>query len=113
MVDNDKETFKWHPLYDSGKNLNSNVKVTQLGEGSEHRQPIGINWRSWQWDLVYQGAYAQMREIESFLYRHGDLYSFNWVSPDGEEVIVKCISFKKTRIKAAPSISVTFKQVFE
>lgn len=113
MFDPDKETFIWHPLFDSNKALNSNVKVTKLGEGSEHRQAMGINWRFWQWDLIYRYSYQQMRDIENFLYRHGELYSFNWTSPDGEDIIVKCSSYKKTRYEGLPALSVTFVQVFE
>lgn len=112
-MNNDKETFKWHPLFNSSKSLNTSIKTTKLGEGSEHRQPIGINWRAWQWELTYEGPYAMINEIEKFLYRHGDVYSFNWTSPDGEEMVVKCTTFKKNRPQGVSSISATFVQVFE
>ncbi|MEG5552201.1 phage tail protein [Enterobacter wuhouensis] len=109
-----RQTFTWLPTFESEKTLKSAVTVVQFGDGYEHRQANGLNWRKESWSLTFKTTHQVGNAIDDFLTEHGALTSFNWVNPRGKSLVV--VNDGEHKVKRNPGyleITCIFRQVFE
>lgn len=109
-----RKRFIWHPTFDSQIEVKPSITKLAFGDGYEHRQAEGLNWRRRNYSLTFQGAEAEMQEIDAFLWERGGVESFDWVTPDRKTLIVVCDSWNYRRSEGAiTTLTATFRQVFE
>lgn len=109
-----RQRFTWHPKFDSTNSAKPSVNKLAFGDGYEHRQAQGLNWRKREFALTFQGAETEILAIDQFLWDRGGVESFDWTSPDRREVIVVCDNWNLQRAEGAIcSLTATFRQVYE
>lgn len=109
-----RETFTWAPDLSSEMSEEPLVTVSKFGDGYESRLETSINSMPAKWSVTFTYPQATYLLIRDFLRKQRAVKSFVWVSPDGEQGIFVCRSWKGKQMKFGVfQISATFEQVFE
>ncbi len=75
--------FFFQPTYSTKIGTQTNAVSTQLGDGYQQRQPMGVNTFTQSWNLVYQNrGKREMQAIQNFVEDHAGAYSFEMLIPD-------------------------------
>ena len=106
----------YNPQYSATKRSQSNLRITQFGDGYQQRTTFGLNQDPKVWNLTFNVKDSDADTIETFLEARGkDGASFSWSPPD-ETTIYKwiCRSFGREMFDSDRSrITASFEQVFE
>ena len=106
----------YNPQYSATKRSQSNLRITQFGDGYQQRTTFGLNQDPKVWNLTFNVDDEDADEIETFLEaRADDCASFDW-TPPGSSTAYKwiCLSWtKRIPFLNRASLSMTFQQVFE
>ncbi|MCJ8600987.1 phage tail protein [Klebsiella pneumoniae] len=109
-----REKFTWHPKFESTSNMKPTVSKLSFGDGYEHRQAQGLNWRKREHTLSFQAEESVILDIDAFLWARGGVESFDWVSPDKKAQVVVCETWSIQRQEGAIcTLNATFRQVYE
>lgn len=108
-------TFSFTPDYAPTKTRRPNVTTVQFGDGYEQRFVKGLNPQPQTWSLQFkQREESDADDIEAFLVARGGTEAFDWTTPDGDAIRVKCSEWVKTlEVGNRWSISCAFIEVFE
>ncbi|EMA2752297.1 phage tail protein [Escherichia coli] len=109
----ERQSFEWHPDYESEKTIKPNVTVLRFGDDYEQRQAKGLNRIKEEWSLSFTGEYKYIHTIDDFLTERGAIESFNWTTPRGKKIVVVCDSHSVKRYKGYCVLTASFRQVFE
>lgn len=107
--------FTWTPDFGSNADVKTAVTQVKFGDGYEQRIPQGMNAVSEAWALQFnQREESEATAILTFLKARAGVESFAWTTLDGDDIVVVCRSWSKTKMKGGrQSITATFEQVFE
>ena len=108
-------TFTWLPDWTAKKKRSPTVRTVQFGDGYEQRVADGVNISPQSWEgMVFKRDVATVDDIDDFLNARNGIESFNWVTPKGDSVVVKCEEWEVSYDSPGWStLTCTFKQVFE
>lgn len=107
-------TFTWGPDWSAQKKRAPRVTVVQYGDGYEQRSADGINTSPQEWSLTFKRDPDSVDDIDDFLHARNALQAFQWTTPKGDTIVVKCEEW--TTAYDSPGwyvLTATFKQVFE
>lgn len=108
------ETFTWLPDLGADCSEEPLVTVTKFGDGYESRLPTFINSQPQVWAVTFTTHLAAIREIKSFLRRHGASKKFNWTTPDGDQGRYVARKWQTKQIGFGVfQLTTSFEQVFE
>ena len=108
-----RETFTWHPIFGSQREMKNNVKKTVFGDGYEARVPIGVNFQAEEWRLTFEASRANSKQITDFLDARGSTEAFNWTTPRSKTGVFVCDGYTEKLESGYVVIDATFRQVFE
>ena len=106
----------YNPQYSATKRSQSNLRVTQFGDGYQQRTTFGLNQDPKVWNLTFNVDDEDADEIETFLEARGkDGASFDWSPPDTITTFKWiCRSFSREIFEFDRNrVTATFEQVFE
>lgn len=106
----------YDPVYSATKRSEPKMRITQFGDGYQHRTIFGLNQNPKEWSLVYDLCDEDADVVEAFLdARAQDAASFDWVPPDTTQSYRWiCLNWNREMYELQRSrISVTFSQVFD
>ncbi|WEU67276.1 tail protein [Xanthomonas phage JGB6] len=90
------------------------VRTVQFGDGYSQAIPDGLNIKTQNWPLTFEGGLAYVKPIRDFLDRHAGSKSFTWIPP-GElsPLYFRASEWTMTSVGGGVyQITVEFKQVF-
>ena len=106
----------YNPQYSATKRSQSNLRITQFGDGYQQRTTFGLNQDPKVWNLTFNVDDEDADEIETFLEARGkDGASFDWSPPD-TAITFKwiCRSFNREMFEFDRNrITASFEEVFE
>jgi phage-related protein len=108
-----RQTFTWHPDYDSKLSQEPSVSVTKFGDGYEQRTPNGINNNPETWSVEFTRSSASFPDVLAFIQARNGVESFYWTTPFNQEKIFVCRKWGLVRKEGHLVISMDFEQVFE
>ena len=106
----------YNPQYSATKRSQSNLRITQFGDGYQQRTTFGLNQDPKVWNLTFNVDDEDADEIETFLEARGkDGASFDWSPPDTTTTFKWiCRSFNREMFEFQRNrITASFEQVFE
>ena len=104
------------PQYSATKRSQSNLRITQFGDGYQQRTTFGLNQDPKVWNLTFNVDDEDADEIETFLEARGkDGASFDWSPPDTATTFKWiCRSFNREMFEFDRNrITASFEEVFE
>ncbi|UNH25097.1 phage tail protein [Moellerella wisconsensis] len=107
------KTFIWAALTEAPADVSFRVRKAQFGDGYTQVSGDGLNNRSQNWSLSFEGTEAEMKPIKDFFDEHEGWKSFIWKPPLEENGLWRCEEYKVIAQAAARfSINATFVQAF-
>ena len=106
----------YNPQYSATKRSQSNLRITQFGDGYQQRTTFGLNQDPKVWNLTFNVDDEDADEIETFLEARGkDGASFDWSPPDTATTFKWiCRSFNREMFEFDRNrITASFEEVFE
>ena len=106
----------YNPQYSATKRSQSNLRITQFGDGYQQRTNFGLNQDPKVWNLTFNVDDEDADEIETFLEARGkDGASFDWSPPDTATTFKWiCRSFNREMFEFDRNrITASFEEVFE
>ena len=106
----------YNPQYSATKHSQSNLRITQFGDGYQQRTTFGLNQDPKVWNLTFNVDDEDADEIETFLEARGkDGASFDWSPPDTATTFKWiCRSFNREMFEFDRNrITASFEEVFE
>lgn len=107
------ERWTWEVDTGAGPELEFAVKTAQFGNGYAQEVQDGLNAAKEVWNISRFGDLSVLAPMYKFLKRHGGTKAFQWLTPFGEEILVKATNIKMPNQGANTyTLSATFAQVF-
>ena len=106
----------YNPQYSATKRSQSNLRITQFGDGYQQRTTFGLNQDPKVWNLTFNVDDEDADEIETFLETEANNgRSFDWSPPDTATTFKWiCRSFSREIFEFDRNrVTATFEQVFE
>ena len=106
----------YNPQYSATKRSQSNLRITQFGDGYQQRTTFGLNQDPKVWNLTFNVDDEDADEIETFLEARGKYgASFDWSPPDTATTFKWiCRSFNREMFEFDRNrITASFEEVFE
>lgn len=106
--------FTWLPDFGYDTDYEPRSRSANFGGGYSQASVDGINPFNIQWSLGFNLRDKTERDaIVAFLKARGSWEIFDWVTPDGDSVKVRCLKFKDTQPSFGNyNISATFKREY-
>ena len=106
----------YNPQYSATKRSQSNLRITQFGDGYQQRTTFGLNQDPKVWNLTFNVDDEDADEIETFLETEAkNGRSFDWAPPDTTTTFKWiCRGFSREIFEFDRNrISASFEEVFE
>ena len=107
-------TFSWVPDFGYDTDYTPRSRSANFGGGYSQVSGDGINPFNNQWSLTFGLRNQAERDgIINFLKPKGDWEIFDWVTPNGDTIKVRCLKFKDSQPSFGNfTITATFKQEY-
>lgn len=103
------EQFSWIPDQDYETDVDFQVRKVQFGNGVTQIQQTSLTPPKRKFSLTFSRNPAEAKQIFSFLMRQR-AQRFNWRSPSGEIILVRCEDLKHTVSGFVDVVTCTFEE---
>lgn len=107
--------FTWTPMTQPEGTVRLRVRRAQFGDGYSQLAGDGLNVKATDWNVTFEGTYAEVKAIEDFLDAQQGYIMFQWTPPGAAASYwYTCTDYRIVpHIGLQKRLTGTFKQEFQ